>query len=130
MTAHFLAPLLQHPDRRHRLVNESRGVVLAHSIEAALDARSRRRGLLGRDGLAADSVLIIAPCESIHTFFMRFPIDVVFVRRDGTVARAFADVPKRRIRAAWRGFAALEFAAGAVVKSGTAIGDRLVLAEA
>ena len=45
--------------------------------------RDRRKGLLGRSGLEPASALIIAPCFSIHTMFMRFDIDAVFVDEDG-----------------------------------------------
>jgi uncharacterized membrane protein (UPF0127 family) len=123
----FLSPILERPDVRYRLMNESRGVVLATTIEIALDSRSRRRGLLGRAGLAAGSALVIAPCESIHTFFMKFPIDVLFVAKNGTIVRAFANVGAWRLRAAFSAFAAIEFAAGAIDRSGTGRGDRVIL---
>lgn len=122
----FLSQILERPDVRYCLKNESRGVVLATTIEIALDSRSRRRGLLGRDGLAEGSALVIAPCESIHTFFMRFPIDVLFVARSGAIVRAFANVGAWRLRAAFTAFAAIELAAGAIDRSGTRRGDRVV----
>jgi len=124
----FLKPLLGRPDVRHLLRDETRGVILARTIEAALDSRTRRRGLLGRDGLAPGTALIIAPCNAVHTFFMRFPIDVLFVARDGTVKRVSENVRPWRIRAALTAFATVELAAGAVRASGVARGDRLALA--
>ena len=121
----FLKPLLGRPDVLHVLRNETRGNVLARNIEAALDSRTRRRGLLGRDGLAEGTALIIAPCNAIHTFFMRFPIDVLFVARDGTVVRASENVGPWRMRAALRAFATIEFASGAIRAAGIQRGDRL-----
>jgi uncharacterized membrane protein (UPF0127 family) len=123
----FLSPILERPDIRYALKNESRGVALATTIEIALDSRSRRRGLLGRSGLAPGSALIIAPCESIHTFFMQFVIDVLFVAKDGRVVRAFERVAPWRMRAALTAFAAIEFGAGAIGSSGTRRGDRVIL---
>ncbi|MFB3853618.1 MAG: DUF192 domain-containing protein [Vicinamibacterales bacterium] len=124
----FLTPLLGRPDVLHVLRNETRGNVLARNIEAALDSRTRRRGLLGRDGLPAGTALIIAPCNAIHTFFMRFPIDVVFVARDGTVIGASENVRPWRMRAALRAFATIELASGAIRAAGVRPGDRLLVA--
>ena len=63
----------------------------------ACTARSRLRGLLGHDG--AQGILILAPCRSIHTYGMRFPIDVAFVSADGTVLEAHRNVvPGKHLR--------------------------------
>lgn len=81
--------------------------------------------MLGRSGLAASEALVIAPTQGIHTFGMRFPIDVVFVARDGTVVAIATDVPPRRVRFAWRAFAAVELRGGACAAVGLSPGDRL-----
>jgi uncharacterized membrane protein (UPF0127 family) len=65
------------------------------------------------------SALSIAPCHAIHTFFMRFAIDALFVSRDGRVLKVRGDVGPRRIAAAWRAFAVVELRAGAIERSGT-----------
>ena len=65
------------------LRNERTGLVVAATLEPAFDSASRKRGLLGRDGLAAGHALIIAPSNMVHTFFMRFPIDILIVSRGG-----------------------------------------------
>lgn len=67
--------------------------------------------------------LVIAPCSSIHTAFMRFPIDAVFVTRDGTVSRVFADVAPWRVRASPGAFAVIELAAGAAGREQLLRGD-------
>jgi uncharacterized membrane protein (UPF0127 family) len=123
----FLSPILQRPDVRHLLVDARSGTVLARSIEIALDSRSRRRGLLGRTEMAPGSAMVIAPCSAIHTFFMRFPIDVAFVKKDGRVARAYGAVAPWRMRGALGGYAALEFPAGTLAAGGVRTGDQLVL---
>ena len=101
---------------------------MARSVETAFDRKDRNRGLLGRTSLADDSALILAPCNSIHTFFMQFAIDVAFVDRDGTVLRARAAIAPWRIQAALRAFAVVELAAGVLQRSDTRVGDRLFLA--
>jgi uncharacterized protein len=111
------------------LRNQRSGLVVAATLEPAFDSASRKRGLLGRDGLPESHALIIAPSNMVHTFFMRFPIDILFVSRAGVVLKAAADVPGRRIVGAWRGFAVVEMRAGSLAGSGTRAGDTLLLVE-
>lgn len=126
---HFLRPLLLMPEPGALVLrNERNGMLLAQHIEGAFDSASRRRGLLGRDGLADGAALIIAPCQAIHTFRMRFPIDVVFADRDGRVVHFRSHVGPRRITGAWRAFAAIEVASGAAARADIQIGDRLSIA--
>jgi uncharacterized membrane protein (UPF0127 family) len=122
----FLSPLLRDANRRWLLANADTGGVLARQVHAAFDSASRRRGLLGRAGLE-DEALIIAPCSAVHTFFMQFPIDVVFAARDGRITRTWAAVKPWRLAAALRGFAAIELQAGTLARTGTHRGHRLEL---
>ena len=122
-------PLLQSTARSHRLVNLTRGFVLATRVETAFDSRSRRRGLLGRRELAPDTLLAIAPSNAVHTFGMRFPIDVLFVARDGRVVKRVVSMPARRIAGALRAFAALEFGAAHDGVARTRVGDVLSFEE-
>jgi uncharacterized membrane protein (UPF0127 family) len=101
---------------------------VARSIETAFDSPTRNRGLLGRTHLADDKALILAPCRSIHTFFMKFAIDVAFVNREGTILRRRDAVQPWRIQIAPRAFAVIELAAGALARANTQAGDRLFLA--
>ena len=67
------------------------------NVEIACTLRTRLMGLYGRD--AFDGVLLLVPCNDIHTFAMRRPIDVAFVAADGAVLEAHRDVsPNRRLR--------------------------------
>lgn len=77
--------------------------------------------------LAPDTVLAIAPSNAVHTFGMQFPIDVLFVRRDGLVVKRVLNLKARRIAAAFRAFAVLEFATGSPTVAATQVGDRLEL---
>ena len=86
---------------------------------------SRMKGLLGRRSLPAGEGLLIRPAPSIHTFFMRFPIDVVFLSRAGEVMKISANVGPWRTRSCRRAHAVLELASGEAEKRGIATGDHL-----
>ena len=124
---HLFQPLLRRPEAPHRLLNRTRGVVLATRIEAAFDSNTRRRGLLGRSELPRGTVLAIAPSNAVHTFKMQFPIDVVFIRRDGQVVKCVRNLVARRIAFAWGAFAVLEFGAGSEEVAVTQKGDQLAV---
>jgi uncharacterized membrane protein (UPF0127 family) len=96
--------------------------------ETADTAASRSHGLLGRDSLAPGDGLILDPCRLIHTFFMRFAIDVVFFDRQQRVTRVARDV--RPFRFAWGGWSArvtLELPAGTLTRIPVAPGAQLRL---
>ena len=124
----FLAPARASTEL-HAILNERTGRVLASAVEIADTSHTRRRGLLGRDSLDPSAALIIAPCSAIHTFFMRFVIDVVFVDRGGAVLKTVSDVKPWRIAISTRAFAVIELNAGAIRRSELAVGDRLALRE-
>src|SRR3954466_7626165 len=84
----------------------------------------RMRGLLGRKSLAPEEGILLRPAGSVHTAFMRFPIDVVFVDAEGTVLKVADSVPPWRTSAAKGAKAVVELAAGAAAASGLAAGQR------
>jgi uncharacterized protein len=69
--------------------------------------------------------LAIAPCNAVHTFGMRFPIDVIYARRDGRVVAIRPRVRPYRVSAAWGAFAAIELPAGVLARTPLRVGDRL-----
>jgi uncharacterized membrane protein (UPF0127 family) len=109
------------------LLNERTGAVVASAIETAFDSSTRRRGLLGRDGLPRGAALVLAPCNAIHTVRMRFPIDVVFAARDGRITKIVRRLAAYRMAASMRAFATIEFPADATEEAGLSPGDRLVV---
>ena len=109
-----------------RLVNARTGTTVAGTVEVALTRSVRRRGLLGRDALDLSTALILAPCAAVHTVFMRFPIDVVFVDRHGGIRRIVRNLQPWRMAASLRAYAAVEMAGG--VDRDLIPGDRLYLA--
>lgn len=109
------------------LVNQRTDEALAERIEVAVTRRDRRKGLLGRSGLESASALIIAPCFSIHTMFMRFAIDAVFVDEDGRVVKVVRDMAPWRIAVDPTAHAVVELPAGSLRDRQVNAGDRLYL---
>ena len=98
------------------------GEVLA-SLEVADSRRARARGLLGRDGI--DGAIYLAPCRSVHTLRMRFPIDVAFVDDQMVVRRVLRLRPGRITRPCLRARGVVEAEAGSFASWGLAVGDVL-----
>ncbi len=90
---------------------------------------TRLAGLLGRSGLAAEDGLLIRPTNAIHTCFMRFPIDAVFLDRDLVVVGVVSELRPWRFAARRRAKAVLELAAGESRRRGICVGERLSLAD-
>ncbi len=126
--SHFLTQLLGDHAPSLVLRHARSGALVASTVEGAFDSDSRRRGLLGRDALASDEALIIAPCQAVHTFGMRFPIDILFTKRDGTIVKVREHVQPCRVSGAWSAFAVIELAAGIAARAAVRPGDRLELA--
>jgi uncharacterized membrane protein (UPF0127 family) len=101
------------------------GSVVCERCVVADRMLSRMKGLLGRRSLPAGEGLLIRPAPSIHTFFMRFPIDVVFLSRAGEVMKISANVRPWRTRSCRRAYAVLELAAGEAEKRGITSRDHL-----
>jgi uncharacterized membrane protein (UPF0127 family) len=100
-------------DWRERLgalpAQELPGGLLVHE---ARGLRARRRGLAGLEDLDADRALRIGRCRAVHTFGMRFALDLVWLAADGTVVRLDRDVPPRRHRSCRRAAAVVETKGG------------------
>jgi len=98
------------------------GHVLA-SLEVAETWRGRSRGLLGRDGI--DGAILLRPARSVHTFRMRFPIDVAHVDAELHVLHVCTMRPNRLGAPVWRSRAVIECEAGALARWGVEVGDQL-----
>lgn len=83
-------------------------------------------GLLGRASLPAHEGLLLEPAWSIHTWFMRFPIDVVFLDGDGRVVRVVERLGPWRLASARHARAAIELAAGVAARLDIHEGDQLL----
>jgi hypothetical protein len=113
------------PEIRLQVTNLTRGTVLATRMEVARTGPKRNKGLLGRDGLAPGEGLWIVPCESVHTFFMRFPIDLVYLDREKRVKKVRSDVGSWRLSACFSAHSILELPSGTVRATQTQRGDAL-----
>ena len=88
---------------------------------------TRLKGLLGRKGLEQGEGLLLRPAASIHTFFMRFPIDAVWVDRDLNVLKVSPDLGPWRTAACKGAKGVVEMAAGEAERVGLSAGDKLTL---
>jgi len=105
--------------------NRTRGSVVAGQVVKAGDFDSRSRGLLGRTQMAPEEGLWIVPCPMIHTFFMRFAIDVLFLDRGLKVVRVLEGLKPWRLSPwVFRAHSVLELAGGSL-RGAAAAGDQL-----
>jgi uncharacterized membrane protein (UPF0127 family) len=113
-----------------RVDNLTRGSSVAERCRVAASLRDRTVGLLATPSLPAGEGLLIERTQSIHMFFMRYPIDVVFLDRQTRVTRTVADL--RPWRVVWWARGArdsIELPVGALAASGTVAGDQLAVDE-
>lgn len=116
-----------------RAINQTRRSVLCERLENAGGLAGQSRGLLGRTRLDQDAGLLFdngrfTPFMWMHMFFMKFPIDIVFLDRDGIVLKIDRNLRPWRVSSlVLRARRALELASGAAERSATAIGDRITL---
>ncbi len=111
---------------RLKVRNVTRDRILADRAARASSFRERLVGLLGRASLPVGEGLHIVPCNSIHTFFMRIPIDVAFLDPDGVIVKQFSALPPWRATSVYfHAKSVLELPAGTLLASGTREGDRL-----
>ena len=108
------------------LLREGDGTVVCERCVVAHTTLARMRGLLGRRELPPGEGMLIRPAPSIQTFFMRFPIDVVFLSRRGDVLKVSEDVRPWRAAAARRAHSTLELPAGEARRRGIETGQRLI----
>jgi uncharacterized membrane protein (UPF0127 family) len=104
--------------------NTTRGSVLADRVVIADSLLARARGLLGTRALPPRQGLLLRPCRQVHSFFMRYPLDLVFVDAEDRVVRTQADFRTNRISPlVRRAVSVLELAAGALATTPTEPGD-------
>src|SRR6266478_7750871 len=108
-----------------RVSNPGRARVLADRAGIADTSAERRTGLLKHSGLEPGDGLWIAPCEGVHTFGMKFPIDVVFLSRNRKILKLRPNMVRGRIALNLRAHSVLELPAGTLEATGTSAGDEL-----
>lgn len=111
-----------------RALDLSSGKELAARLGVARTVLSRAVGLLGRDALAAGEGLLIEPCKGVHTFFMKFPIDVVFLDRNGRVVGVVPNLkPQRMTKLLLTSVSVVELPAGTLAATETVVGNEVLI---
>jgi len=105
--------------------NQTRNSVLGEAVDVADTSAKRRTGLLKHERLEPGTGLWIKPCESVHTFFMKFAIDLVYIDKKQKVRKVRKAVPPWRLSACLAAHSILELPAGTIEKTGTQAGDEL-----
>jgi uncharacterized membrane protein (UPF0127 family) len=108
---------------RLQVVNVTRKTKLASKAEVARSGGKRSKGLLGRKGLEPGEGMWIVPCEAIHTFFMQFAIDLVYLDRKNRIKKVACGVPPWRLSACLSAHSVLELPSGTVQDSQSRPGD-------
>jgi uncharacterized membrane protein (UPF0127 family) len=105
--------------------NVTRNAVLGDAVDVADTSSKRRTGLLKHETLPPGHGLWIVPCEAIHTFGMKFSIDVAFLSKRRKVLKVRQDMPRRRMAFCIRAHSVLELPTGVLERTGTQPGDQL-----
>lgn len=109
-----------------KAVNSGKQIVLANDVAVADTVLTRLVGLLGKSCLPSGKGLLITPCKGVHTFGMRFPIDVLFISASRRVVAAASNLEPNRVTRLYKDSASvLELPAGVIEATGTIIGDEV-----
>ena len=110
-----------------RIRNLTRNTVLADSADVADTSSKRRTGLLKHERFERGQGLWIVPCEGVHTFGMKFPIDVLYLNRKRKVLKVRENMAARRMSMCLLAHSVIELPAGTATATGTVKGDQLEL---
>jgi uncharacterized membrane protein (UPF0127 family) len=99
--------------------------ILAHTVVVADHFFTRLRGLLGTKALPEGQALLIRPCNSVHTFFMKYNIDVLFVGKDGQILKIAEDMRPGQIAWCNKGAFVIELPGGTMSKTAVKAGKYL-----
>lgn len=112
-----------------RAINSTKHREIANKLKVAENVFTRMKGLLGRSSLAEGEGLLIRPCKGIHTFGMKFPIDVVFLNKNNRVIAISKNIPPNRMtRIYHRASSVIELSAGTAEATDIYIGDEVEIA--
>ncbi|MHB0997928.1 MAG: DUF192 domain-containing protein [Armatimonadota bacterium] len=110
------------------MINKRNELIIASRIETAFSIYSRLKGLIGRKAFLRDSAFIIPGCKQVHTCFMRFPIDIVFINKRNEVIHIQESTPPYSITNYIRNASSvIELPAGKVADKKITIGDIITI---
>lgn len=124
-STHLSSQTSDAPEKRLRVINQTRGTQLTSRAGIANTSELRRRGLLKHDSLEEGDGLWIAPCEAVHSFGMKFTIDVLYLDKQKRVVKMRPRMVKSRISLCLTAHSVLELPEGMIEKTGTQVGDQL-----
>ncbi|MBI4368661.1 MAG: DUF192 domain-containing protein [Elusimicrobia bacterium] len=106
--------------------NRTRRIEIAGRLRLARGFWERIQGLLGQRPLDnGEAMVLYSVCPQVHTFFMRYPIDCLFINRHNEVVGAETLAPWRLSRIYWKADRVIELPRGTIAASGTGIGDQI-----
>jgi uncharacterized membrane protein (UPF0127 family) len=108
-----------------RVKNVTRDTILAENTVLANTSETRRKGLLKHESLPKGEGLWIAPCEAVHSFWMKFAIDVLYLNKKKKVVKVRHNLVPWRLSACLRAHSVLELPAGMAQETQTQVGDQL-----
>jgi len=112
---------------RLKVQNRTRDLSLADHADIADTSSKRRTGLLKHSQLAPGEGLWIVPCEAVHTFMMKFPIDVLFLDKKRKILKVRSKMSRSKLAICLRAHSVLELPSGTCESTGTVRGDQLEL---
>lgn len=111
-----------------KIINKTNGIIIAEDIFIAKTPSKRMMGLLMRRDFHRGQALILKPCNSVHTFFMNFVIDVLFVDKNNRVVKALPNLKSFRLSGIYlNAVLAIELPSGTIRSTSTQEGDILTL---
>ena len=112
---------------KFRVRNVTRETSIGEAVETAESSAQRRTGLLKHERLEEGSGLWIIPCEAVHTFFMKFALDLIYIDRKHVVKAVARNVKPWRFSACFPAHSVIELPMGTIDRTGTQKGDQLEL---
>jgi hypothetical protein len=108
------------------LRSETRNLQLISDLKVATSEWARGKGLLGTKSLGPEEALLIPRCNAIHTFFMKFTIDCVFIDKNNRIKAIYPEVkPFRMVWPVWGAISVIEFPAGRAKELSLEVGELL-----
>lgn len=108
------------------IVNSTKKTIVTNSEEIANTFFKRLKGLLGRSSLPDQTGMLIYPCNQVHSYFMKFPFDAVFLTRDNRVIYIIENMQRGKISPLLpKAYSVLELPSGTVRKAQIKIDDKL-----
>lgn len=108
---------------RISILNVTRNTQIANRAEVAGSGMKRSKGLLGRKGLDAGEGMWIVPCEAVHTFFMQFPLDLIYLDKKNRIRKVKSNVRPWRLSVCLSAHSIIELPVGAIRDSQSQPGD-------